>query len=53
MSAADGERKPTAEAVVGAVQRDPEGLHAGVRVIGPTEYKVAARLNRARKRAPL
>src|SRR4249920_2783151 len=24
-----------------------------VRVLGPTEYKVAARLNRARKRAPL
>jgi len=24
-----------------------------IRVLGPTEYKVAARLNRARKRAPL
>jgi transposase len=24
-----------------------------VRVLGPTEHKVAARLNRARKRAPL
>ena len=24
-----------------------------VRVLGPTQYKVAARLNRARKRAPL